>query len=156
MGRVPLRSVTVFATLGLAALAVGIIAVRLAASDSSSPNALRSSRLSTVARELSRIDGIHLRSLPAGMTLKVSRSTAEATALREFEKPLTSNVSAFAAWGGTTGYRIKNRPVWVVVIPDQSVRGNPGAGQSAGPVFNETLVVFVDAKTGNYLRASTV
>jgi hypothetical protein len=156
MGRVPRRKDAVFTTLGLIALAAGIIAVRLTASHpASSPDAFPSSRFATVARQLARADDLHFGSLPEGVTLKVSQSAAVATALKQISKPSSTNVSAFAAWS-TAGYRMKNRPVWIVVIPDQRVRANLGPGQGAAPVESETLVVFVNANTGNVIRGSTV
>jgi hypothetical protein len=87
----------------------------------------------------------------------VSQTASEATALKEFGRPLTSNVSAFAAIvtdkevrerqpNGTMRLRVSNRPMWVVVLPHFSFMG----------IHGMTLCVFVDAETGHYSDAATI
>lgn len=155
-----------FAEIGLVVLVAGIVAVLLAASHASSANALPSALVGAEA-ELSSVDDIHLTSLPAGTTPHISQAAAEATALREFGLPLTTSVSAYAvsdtdnAWGtpqsdGTMQLKISNRPVWVVLIPNQTVQANLGSGQGTAPSETATLAVFVDANTGDFLMGSTV
>jgi len=158
MGRVPLRKVTSrrFAALTLAAIAVGIIAMLMAASYAPSGTALPSTP-AVVAKKLRWSYEIYLRPLPAGTRPKVGQSAAEATALKEFDRPLTSNVSAFAAvvtdkeWSkrqpnGTMRLQISNRPMWVVLLPHFSMMGYHGM----------TLCVFVDADTGHYRDGVTI
>ncbi len=85
----------------------------------------------------------------------MSRSTAKATALKFLGNNVTrKNVSAFAVSGGK-GY-FKNRPIWVVVLPNQMVHANLGPGQGTAPPVRETVVVFIDADTGLFLRSATV
>jgi hypothetical protein len=142
--------------LGLAALAAGIVSVLLATSQAPSANALPSVP-ATVAKKLRRGYEIYLRSLPAGYRPRVSQSAAEATALKEFGRPVTSKVSAFAVSDtdkelsqrqpdGKMPREYTNRFVWVVLLPNFSMMGYRGM----------TLCVFVDAKTGKYLYGSTL
>jgi hypothetical protein len=117
------------------------------------------------AVQLSSVDDIHLAPLPAGTALRISRSAAERTALREFPMPHASGVSAYAvldtdnAWqtrqpDGKMVLKIANRPVWVVLIPHTTIRV-PATGQSPRRTITASLAVYVDANTGRALKAST-
>jgi len=144
-------------------LAVGIVAVLLVAShawsakDPPSGSPIGTKRLASVQKQLRSRSEIYLRSLPARTTPKVSQSAAEATALKEFGRPLTSKVSSFAAldtdrdWAkrqpnGTIRFVLTDRPVWVVLLPNFTMMGYHGL----------TLCVFVDANTGKYLTGETI
>src|SRR5579871_6335193 len=91
--------------------------------------------LRTVAKELVWSEGTCLRPLPAGTTLKVSRSAAEGTARKEFGRPRPGTMSTFALSAtdndlrerqrdGTLRREIVNRPVWVVLYPKRLFRGS--------------------------------
>src|SRR5205814_2181435 len=98
-------------------------------------------------------------------TVPVSQSAAEKTALKEFLRPLTTKVSAFAVSETDTEWRtpgpdgklhlkIANRPVWVVLIHSWRVPKNPGTQSNA--TVRTTLAVSVDAKTGRFLEGVTL
>jgi hypothetical protein len=147
----------------LAVLIVGVVAALLVAyhgwagKGRSSGSAIGAQELASVEKQLRSTSGIYLHPLPAATPVGVSASAAEATALTEFGRPVTSKVSAVAvldtdkAWtkrgpNGAIRLQISNRPVWVVLLPHFSMMGYHGM----------TLCVFVDAVTGHYLTAATI
>jgi hypothetical protein len=146
----------------LAVVAVGIVAALLVASHAWSAKArppgfvIPAKKLARVKSQLRSRSAINLSSLRAGTTLRVSRSAAEATAVRRFGRPSKGKVSAFAAlatdkaWAkrqpnGKFRLQMSDRPVWVVLIPNFSMMGYHGM----------TFCVFIDATTGAYLEGAT-
>jgi hypothetical protein len=54
----------------------------------------------------------------------------------------------------TTRY-YDDRLAWMVTFPDVTVRGNGRYGQSTPLEYTASLVVFIDAQTGEFLEAAT-
>lgn len=146
---------------GLAGLAVGLAVLLFTASHAP---AAPDSAIEAVRPQLARY-GIKVSLWPPGSRIGVSRAAAEATALREFGVPLHHRVSALGVTDTDTHYArvqangdrtllISGRKVWLVLIPNQRIpvlRGSAVQGY-----FNATIAVFVDADTGEYLKAVSI
>ena len=139
------------------AVALFVVSHAWSAKRHQSGSTIDSKELATVESQLRSGSAIYLRALPAGTTLKVSQSAAEATAVGHFGRPLKGRVSAFAAIdtdralakrqpNGKFRLEISDRRVWVVLIPDFTMMGYHGL----------TFCVFVDANTGSYLEGATI
>ena len=124
MGRVPRRKVTVFATLGLAALAAGFIAVRLAASRSSrQPPGGPTNRQSAGKR-------------PAAAATQKATSPPSLTATRRPERRLLGAALLLVLAGGTLGITL------LLLLPSDPGRG--GSPTSADSVQRHSSVPSAD------------
>ena len=116
---------------------------------------------------LSEYDHTQYTVLPVTTAVATTQLAAEAVALNQFGYPNTavSSVSATLVSATVDGYCneqadgtcpniISNRPVWIVILPNQQVPLSSAPGHAAS--ITGSIAVLVDANSGAYLMADVI
>lgn len=116
---------------------------------------------------LSQYDHTQFNLLPASTPVAVSAQQAETVAFQQQWGAPGMSVSATLVNATVDGYCneqadgtcapiISNRPVWIVMIPNEQVPVPGGPDHAGSDSITGTVAVLVDANTGAYLMADVV